>query len=177
MVEIGADDFVLKAGLPMLEWWNLQEAYIGRWGRTHTSFSSPWMPRGTLIGDDCMVSVSPATWEKFFLPYNNRLAREYGGIAYHCCMRYDTHLMSIIKTENFLGFDAQPTHNSFDKIETALTQAHGVWTRACGPEDMKYIRRLKGKVGMLFSVHGPTRQEAITKAKNFLAELRALDRS
>ena len=159
----------------ILEWYNLQEAYIGRWGRTHTSFSSLWSPRGIGIGDDCLVTVSPATFEEFFLPYNNRLAREYGGIYYHCCMRYDTHFLSIIKTEKFLGFDAQPAHNDFEKIAAALTQAHGIWTRLCTPADMDFIRRLKGKVGMVFNVGGETREEAIVNTKNFLVALRELD--
>jgi hypothetical protein len=159
----------------VLEWYNLQEAYIGRWGRTHTSFSSPWSPRGLGIGDDCMVCVSPATFEEFFLPYNNRLSREYGGLAYHCCLRYESHFPSLVKTENFLGFDAQPGPNDFDKIEAALSEAHGIWTRICGPGDMDYIRRLRGKVGMFFSVHGENRGDAVAKAREFLAELHALE--
>jgi len=159
----------------ILEWYDLQEAHIGRWSRTHLAFAFPWAPRGIQIGDDCLVAVSPATFEEFFLPYNNRLAHEYGGVTYHCCMGYDRHFASIIKTEGFLGFDAQPQYNDFGRIEAALTEAHGVWTRLCGPEDMDYIRRLKGKVGMLFGVSGTTREEAITKARSFLAKLRALD--
>ena len=159
----------------ILEWYNLQEAYIGRWGRTHTSFSSPWSPRGLGIGDDCMVCVSPETFEEFFRPYNNRLSREYGGITYHCCMCYERYLPSIIKTEGFLGFDAQPGFNDFGKIEAALTEAHGVWTRVCGPADLDYIRRLKGKAGMLFAVYGTDRDDAVAKAREFLSELRAIE--
>jgi hypothetical protein len=105
---------------------------------------------------------------------HNRLAREYGGLFYHCCRRYDRHFESIARTDGFLGFDAQPSHNDFDKLEATLTKAHGIWTRVCGPNDMAYIRRLHGKVGMLFNVGGDTRAEAIAKAKDFLAELRAL---
>jgi hypothetical protein len=158
----------------ILEWYNLQEAYISRWGRSHSSFSFPWSPRGIGIGDDCMVCVSPETFEEFFLPYNNRLSLEYGGIFYHCCMCYERYLPSLVKTEGFLGFDAQPGFNDFDKIEAALTEAHGVWTRICGPQDMEYIRRLKGKAGMFFSVYGATRDDAVEKAREFLAGLRAL---
>lgn len=157
----------------IIEWYTIQETYIGRWGRSHTSFSFPFFPRGNGIGDDCLVAVSPGTWEGFFLPYNNRLSREYGGmIAYHCCMRYDGHFESIAKTDGFIGFDAQPSHNDFAKIAATLERHHAIWTRQCGPGDMEYIRRLAGKVGMLFAVSGSDRADAVRQTRDFLAALR-----
>lgn len=156
----------------IIEWYNIQEAYVGRWGRTHSSFSWPFLPRGIGIGDDCLVTVSPATWEEFFMPYNNRLSREYGNlITYHCCRRYDTHFDSIIKTDGFLGFDATPEHNDFDRIEAALTKVRGIWFQLLGPQHLDLINRLRGKVGMVFSVSGSDRNDAIRQARDFLAVL------
>jgi hypothetical protein len=121
-----------------------------------------------------MVCVSPAMWEEFFLPYNNRLAKEYGGICYHCCMCHENHLMTMAtKSYNFMGFDADPIFNNFEKIEAALIAGKGVWSRLLGtpsdPQSLEdtvgYVRRLKGKVGLFFCVHGQNRQDAIDKAK------------
>lgn len=162
----------------IIEWYNIQEAYIGRWGRTHSSFSTPFFPRGIGIGDDTLVTVSPSIWEEFFLPYNNRLSREYGNlILYHCCMRYDTHFESIIKTEGFRGLDAGVDYNDFTKIEAALLKTGGVWTRMVGPNDMDLIHRLRGKVGLLFNVSGDDREDAICQARKFLDDLANLERT
>lgn len=157
----------------MIEWADIQEAYIGRWGRTHSSFSWPFLARGTGIGDDTLVAVSPALWEEFFLPYNNRLSREYGGlITYHCCMHYDTHFDSIIKTTGFAGFDPALRTNDFERIEAALVKSRGIWFQMLEPTDLDLIDRLRGKVGMIFSVSGTDRSDAIRRAKDFLRHLR-----
>jgi hypothetical protein len=111
-------------------------------------------------------------WEEYFLPYNNRLAREFGGlITYHCCLRYDTHFEAIVKTEGFIGFDPGLSHNALEKIEAALVKARGIWTQPLGPDQLDLIRRLRGKIGMFFAVHGQDRADAIRKAQDFLAAL------
>lgn len=157
----------------IVDWYHLQETVIGRWGRTHTSFSYVWMPRGIGIGDDCMVTVSPMIWEEFFMPYNNRLSHEFGNmITYHCCMRYDTHFESLAKTSGFVGFDPTPEHNSFDKMEKVLSERRGIWMRERPPEETTSIRRLKGKVGMLFDIHAKTRSDVVRKARGFLKTAR-----
>ena len=122
----------------IIEWYTIQESFIGRWGRTHTSFSFPYFSRGAGIGDDCMVTVSPAVWNEFFLPYNNRISREYGGlITYHCCMRYERYFEAIAGTDGFIGFDADPQYNDFSKIAATLEKHRAIWTRQrCGPDDM-----------------------------------------
>lgn len=159
----------------IIEWYDIQEAYIGRWGRTHSSFSFPFFPRGIGIGDDCLVTVSPTMWEEFFMPYNNRLSREYGRmITYHCCMRHDGHFESIAKTDGFIGFDAQPSHNDFVRIAATLERHHAIWMRQCGPGDMDFVRRLAGKAGMLFAVNGSDRADAVRQTRDFLAALREI---
>ncbi|MFH1006558.1 MAG: uroporphyrinogen decarboxylase family protein [Candidatus Latescibacterota bacterium] len=159
----------------MIEWINIQETFMGRWGRNHGAFSFPCLPRGIAIGDDCLVAVSPAIWEAFFMPYNNRLSREYGGlITYHCCMRYEGHFESIAKTDGFIAFDAKTSHNDFEKIAATLERHRAIWTCPCEPGDMDYIRRLAGKAGMLFSVKGRDRADAICQTRDFLAALREI---
>ena len=160
----------------IIEWYDIQETRIRRWSGSHVSFGWPWYSRGIGIGDDCMVSVSPKTWEEFFLPYNDGLAKQYGGIFYHCCMCYDPYFESIIKSYNFMGLDADINYNSFDKIESALS-GRGVWTRNLpvdysdtekANEYVGYIKRLKGKAGMFISTVGKSRQDAIDNGKRLL---------
>lgn len=162
----------------ILEWYTIQETYIGRWGGTHSSFSRPWLPRGIGMGDDCMVCVAPKIWEEFFLPYNNRISREYGSlIHYHCCMKYEAYFDSLVKTEGFIGFDPSPEFNDFEKIASTLERCRGVWTRQISHKDpncLNYVRRLKGKVGMFFGVGGDNREEAIKEAREFMAILRSI---
>jgi len=165
----------------IIEFYNIQETRIARWSGAHVSFPWPWYPKGIGLGDDCMVTVSPALWEEFFLPYNNRLAREYGGAFYHCCMTYDNHLMSLTKTEGFMGFDAVPTYNRIEKIDEALA-GRGAWTwtvggrhMGVGPAQMartlEYIQRFRGRVGLFLGTDGKDRAEAIDSGKRLLDSL------
>ena len=166
----------------MIEFDNMQITRMANWYGNTDTVPHFFRPRGMYIGDDTMVAVSPGTWEEFFLPYNNRISREYGGALYHCCMRYDTHFQSLIKTENFMGFDATPEYNDLDKVEAALA-GRGVWCVVLGDvplhrhgetgrrNDLPTIRRLRGKVPFYLGVHGDNRQDAIDRAKRLLDEL------
>jgi hypothetical protein len=141
-----------------------------------------WVPRGFHSGDDTMVCVSPKTLEEFYLPYNNRLSRHYGGYTYHCCMRYDFHFATLAKTQGFMGFEASPEYNDVDKMEAALAH-RGVWCTPLGDlpkarhgetgrrDDLPIIRKLRGKVGLLLGVYGDNRQDAIDRAKRLLDSL------
>jgi hypothetical protein len=162
----------------IIEWDDIQITRMRHWVGSNTT-SPFFLPRGFCIGDDTLVTVSPKMYETYYLPYNNRISRHYGGVMYHCCMHYDSHFAVMAKTEGFIGFDPSPEYNDIDKVEAALAH-HGVWTYALGDvpkarhgttgrrDDLPIIRRLKGKVGMILSVHGDNRQDAIDRAKRLL---------
>ena len=166
----------------MIEFTHMQITRMAKWSETTNTLPHLWHPCGTIIGDDTMVTVSPKIWEEFFLPYNNRISREFGGAGYHCCLGYDRYFPSLIKTDNFLGFDASPKYNDIEKIEAALS-GRGVWFRYLGGipksengttgrrDDLPLIRRLRGKVGMYLGVHGTNRQDAIGRSKRLLDAL------
>jgi hypothetical protein len=166
----------------IIEWTDIQISRMAHWCGSYATMAFPWHPYGFGIGDDTMVAVSPRVWEEFFLPYNARMSRAFGGVMYHCCMAYDRYFPSLIKTEGFMGLDASPSYNSLDRIEAALA-GRGVWTRTVGDmptdehgatgrrDDLPAIRRLKGKVGMLLGVHGADRADAIARAKRLLDSL------
>jgi hypothetical protein len=174
----------------MIEFTHIQITRMARWSGKCGTVPWPWHPRGFGLGDDTMVTVSPQAWEEFYLPYNNRISREFGGVTYHCCYGWDRYFPSVVKTDGFIGMDAFPEYNDLDRIEAALA-GRGVWTTLLGDmptqrpvtaggrdrtgssrrpwqDDLRAIRRLKGKTGMFLGVHGDDRQDAVDRAKRLL---------
>jgi hypothetical protein len=159
------------------EWNDIQTSRMQCWSQSNTTVPNVWIPDAYYLGDDCMVAVSPSVWEEFFLPYNNRISLAYGGLLYHCCMNHDFQFESMAKTEGFVGLDADPAWNEFDKIVETLS-GRGVWGRTIGdaptdsdsetPLDIGKIRRLKGKAGMFLGVQGRDRKDATDRAKQLL---------
>jgi len=135
------------------------------WGIIGDTTAGSWLPRGCGVGDDVMVTVSTPMWKEFFLPYNEILSRHCGGIIYHCCMKHDWHLKAMSETKGFMGFDADPDHNSLDIIEETLT-GKGVWNR-CVP-DWELAKRFRGKFGFFLSSHGRTKEESVENSKKML---------
>ena len=124
--------------------------------------SAVWHHRGIHVSDDVAAVLSPETYDEFARPYNERVARAFGGVHYHCCLKYEQNLPAIASSEGFMGFDASPDHNDIDVIEECLT-GEGVWNRHVG--DRQYVDRFRGKVGLMLSVNGDSKQEALDKAK------------
>ena len=122
------------------------------------------------MGDDCMVAVSPAMFETFFLPYNNRISRAFGGVCYHCCLKNDFQFGGMAKTEGFLGADGDPEWNDLEKLVSML-DGRGFFIRKLGPGQMEIIRRFKGRVGCLLQASGTDRDDAIRNARKLLAEV------
>jgi hypothetical protein len=163
----------------IIEWEDIQKARMTRWTLSNSGLTDRWMHRGTYKGDDCMVAVSPAIFEEFFLPYNNRVSRAQGGLCYHCCLKHDWQFPSMIKTEGFMGMDADPQWNDFERILTAL-DGRGTWNRPVGyghwdpsgfEKELGWIRHMKGKVGLFLQAIGKSRQEAIDGARRLLDAL------
>ena len=156
----------------IIEWHDIQKARLGRWTMANSCVPDCWLPRGILMGDDCMVAVSPRTFEDFFLPYNNRISRAFGGLCYHCCLKHDFQFAGMARTEGFLGMDGDLDCNDREKIFSTL-DGRGVWLRRLDQNQMEFIRRLKGHVGCLLHVGGKNREEAVANARRMLAELSA----
>jgi hypothetical protein len=163
----------------IIEWSHIQVTRMGRWSGKYGSPPYPWHPRGLFTGEDPAVAVSPATWEEFFLPYNSRLSSEFGGLIYHCCMRWDWIIPLVPRTEGFMGMDAHPEFNDFETIVAALAGRGAYLTRLGDvPKspplegrregDVDLIRRLKGKAGLFLGVHGDDREDAVDRAKRLL---------
>jgi len=161
-------DLVTEA---IIEWDQIQKTRMLRWTGSDAGVPNLWTHRGTYKGDDCMVAVSPATWEEFFLPYNARVSAAKGGLCYHCCRRHDFQFPGMVKTPGFMGLDADPAWNDVELIARAL-DGRGVWAWALGyvdeesfPMHLEWIRRMRGRVGLFLRAHGRDRAQAVLRAR------------
>ncbi len=57
------------------------------------------------MSDDNMVNVSPAVYEEFVVPYNNRIAEAFGGLFLHSCTVSEANLPAIAKLKNLTGLN------------------------------------------------------------------------
>jgi hypothetical protein len=133
---------------------------------------------GMHISDDNAAFLSPDTYAEFSKPYNERLAEEFGGIVFHCCMGYEQNLENMASTKNFLGFDAMPDYNDIDKVLQAI-HGRGVWNvynfsfatkdeRRKEVSDEKWFKniidRADGRCGLILNVNGDSKEEALRLA-------------
>ena len=73
--------------------------------------------RGSLtIRNDSAMNLSPATFEQFIAPYDQRLLNEFGGII-HFCGRGDHFVPLLARYDNITGVNmSQPHLNDMDKV-------------------------------------------------------------
>lgn len=71
------------------------------------SWPSFWFPRcaGIQMSDDNMVNVSPAVYDEFVVPYNNRIAEAFGGLFFHCCTITEANLPSLRRLTRLTGIN------------------------------------------------------------------------
>ncbi|NLF38927.1 hypothetical protein GX586_05740, partial [bacterium] len=64
----------------------------------HIMLSATGCP-GMSISDDNIVMVSPETYAEFSVPYNERIAAAFGGLAIHSCGNFERQLPALLKTK------------------------------------------------------------------------------
>jgi hypothetical protein len=160
----------------IIEWHDIQKARMGRWTMSNVCVPDSWLSSGFAMGDDTMVSVSPETFEAFFLPYNNRISRAFGGLVYHCCLKHDFQFNRMAKTVGFMGMDGDLECNDFEKLFSTL-DGRGVWFRRLAQSQMEVIRRFKGHVGCFLQASGIGREDAVRNAGRMLAEIQGGERA
>lgn len=69
------------------------------------SWPGIWFPpeAGIQMSDDNMVNVSPAIYEEFVVPYNNRIAAAFGGLFLHSCTIKEANLPPLAKIRGLTG--------------------------------------------------------------------------
>jgi len=109
----------------------LQESRASNFfGYTHQGI---WRHRGIYVSDDMAAVVSPAFYHEFFVPYNQLVSTQFGGISIHCCRGYQQNLEEIACMDGFMSFDADASYNDLDAIADALAadttccRSRGIW--------------------------------------------------
>jgi len=136
-----------------------------------------YLPFGIFLADDNASFLSPETYNEFDRPYNEILAKEFGGVGLHCCMKYEQNLKNMSETEGFLLFDPQTDFNNIDIIADSLKGKNAVWNLNNAPwqknKDRGYsdeqmlknaIDRIGGKNGIIVNAYGETKDEAFKLA-------------
>lgn len=148
-----------------------------------------YLPFGMHISDDNAAFLSPDTYKDFSGVYNERLAEEFGGIAFHCCMGQEQNIKNMANTKGFIGLDTMPDYNNPDKVIEALDNVKGVWNlynypHAVKPENQgdtvcvarfkELIDKVEGRFALLINVYNPDKETAMKMAdeiKNYATRI------
>ncbi len=81
-----------------------------------------WVPDGygLSISEDLVAVVSPHLYEEFAIPYNERIAKAFGGLHIHSCGNFSFNYENIGKIEGLRGVDFGVTETSFPQIVEKL---------------------------------------------------------
>lgn len=69
------------------------------------SHASVWLPHGIHMSDDFLPVVSQNIYEEFSKPYNEIIAKEFGGVFLHSCGNYLHQVPNLLNTKGILGVD------------------------------------------------------------------------
>lgn len=146
-----------------------------------------YLPFGIFLADDNASFLSPETYNEFDRPYNEILAKEFGGVGLHCCMKYEQNLKCMSDTQGFLWFDPQTDFNNIDIIADSLKGKNAIWHLNNAPwqknkfreySDEKMLKNaidaVGGQNGIIINIYGDTRDEAIklaTEIKEYSAKI------
>jgi hypothetical protein len=154
------------------------------WSLSHMNWYIP-LEYGLRVSDDVLAVLSPAHYEEFGIPYNNRLSREFGGIVVHSCGNIVHNIPSIMeKTEGLRGIELTLPHNNIQKVKdlaagkTALMMRYWNfdWDNQTPPDDLisytQDVLDMLGTRGIMLEMQVPsaTTEESIKLAKRFQAK-------
>jgi hypothetical protein len=78
---------------------------------------SLWHKGAVMLRDDSAMNLSPAMFEEFIKPYDQRILDEFGGGAIHACGRVDHYIASLAAMPGMHGFNmSQPDLNDMEKV-------------------------------------------------------------
>lgn len=124
-----------------------------------------YVPRGVTISEDEVGVVSPAVFERFFLPELEELSARYGGLGMHCCAHARHQWGGFRRIPNlFLLNLVQPPDvllKSFTYFEDVCPQLP-VWYAEC-PADEWHAHHPRQR-RMVFDLNATSREEAVRLA-------------
>lgn len=77
-----------------------------------------WAPSnwGLSLSEDLLAIVPPDLYEKFALPYNERISEEFNGISLHSCGNFEFNFDNLSKYKNLKGLDFGVTETPLVKV-------------------------------------------------------------
>jgi hypothetical protein len=103
---------------------------------------------GLALSEDVIVMISPDFYEEFAKPYNERIAKELGGIAIHSCGSWKHNFRSVINTRGIRMIDLamsklyDPGPNSAPDVIDAFSGSGVPLKARVAFEDKEVIRGL-----------------------------------
>jgi hypothetical protein len=97
---------------------------------------SVWMPAGLgmALSEDLLAVVSPRLYREFGRPYNEQIARAFGGVVIHSCGSVEHNLAFLADTEGLVGVNLGASETSLPCVveaiqgRCAILSHHGVAT-------------------------------------------------
>lgn len=80
-----------------------EEKVTNRFCYSHANTN--WLPYGVHVSDDYLPVISPKVYEEFSLPYNEMIAKEFGGVFLHSCGDYTHQAVNLLGTKRLMGVD------------------------------------------------------------------------
>ena len=68
------------------------------------------------LSDDMLAVVSPSLYEQFVVPYNERIAAEFGGVVIHSCGSWEHNLPAVAETKGLLGVNFGVSETSLERV-------------------------------------------------------------
>ena len=138
--------------------------------------SGIYTAKGIKLSDDDAAFLSPEIYREFARPCMDRLSREFGGIEFHVCLKFEQNIENLTATEGFMGFDCQPYYNDPLMALKHLDPCHiwnlfnWPWTvpANCGEPVFDFFRRMldltREKTRVIVDVYQPEKKDALTLA-------------
>lgn len=81
-----------------------------------------WLPRGKgmALSEDLLAVISKRLYPTFGVPYNERVAAEFGGVVIHSCGSCEHNLAALARTRGLLGVNFSVSETSLARVAAAL---------------------------------------------------------
>ncbi len=107
-----------------------------------------WVPpdKGISISEDLIAVISPALYEEFGIPYNDRLSEAFDGIFIHSCGNFEFNYDNLLKTKKLIGIDFGVCETSYELAveklggKTVLSARIGIDKELCFGNPLEYVK-------------------------------------
>jgi hypothetical protein len=132
----------------IIEFTKKQRVLCPKMAKPGHGFWSPAVMNGIAVSDDVMAMIGPDFYNEFGKPYNERIARELGGITIHSCGSWKQNFETAINTNGVQMIDLaiskswDPGPNSPPDVISAFSGSGVPLQARLGYEDKDAIRQL-----------------------------------